>query len=167
MNFLSPKYLNNLAKQKVGEKFLKSNPGTQVEIQAFFGGNQYFMFTKKIYSDVRLVGAPPSSIGKFGADTDNWMWPRHTGDFSVFRIYADKNGNPAEYSENNVPLHPKRWMKISIKGFDEGDYAMIIGFPGRTNHYYTSWEVAERRDIDNAVRINIRELRQKQCWKRC
>lgn len=161
MNFLSPKYLNNLAKQKVGEKFLKSNPGTQVEIQAFFGGNQYFMFTKKIYSDVRLVGAPPSSIGKFGADTDNWMWPRHTGDFSVFRIYADKNGNPAEYSENNVPLHPKRWMKISIKGFDEGDYAMIIGFPGRTNHYYTSWEVAERRDIDNAVRINIRELRQK------
>lgn len=115
MNFLSPKYLNNLAKQKVGEKFLKSNPGTQVEIQAFFGGNQYFMFTKKIYSDVRLVGAPPSSIGKFGADTDNWMWPRHTGDFSVFRIYADKNGNPAEYSENNVPLHPKRWMKISIK----------------------------------------------------
>lgn len=119
------------------------------------------MFTKKIYSDVRLVGAPPSSIGKFGADTDNWMWPRHTGDFSVFRIYADKNGNPAEYSENNVPLHPKRWMKISIKGFDEGDYAMIIGFPGRTNHYYTSWEVAERRDIDNAVRINIRELRQK------
>lgn len=161
MNFLSPKFLNNLAKQKVGEKFLKSNPGTQVEIQPFFGGNQYYLFVKKVYSDIRLVGAPPSSIGKFGADTDNWMWPRHTGDFSVFRIYADKNGNPAEYSENNVPLHPKRWMKISIKGFNEGDFAMIIGFPGRTNHYYTSWEVAERRDIDNAVRINIRDLRQK------
>lgn len=161
MNFLSPKYLNDLAKQKVGEKFLKANPGTQVEIKPFFGGNQYYMFVKKIYPDVRLVGAPPSSIGKFGADTDNWIWPRHTGDFSVFRVYADKNGNPAEYSENNVPLHPKRWMKISIKGFNEGDFAMIIGFPGRTNHYYTSWEVAERRDIDNAVRINIRELRQK------
>ncbi len=109
-----------------------------------------------------MVGAPPSSIGKFGSDTDNWMWPRHTGDFSVFRIYADKNGNPAEYSEQNVPLHPKRWMKISIKGFNEGDFAMMIGFPGRTNHFYTSWEVAERRDIDNAVRINVRELRQKE-----
>lgn len=119
------------------------------------------MFTKKIYSDVRLVGTPPSAIGKFGADTDNWMWPRHTGDFSVFRVYADKNGNPAPYSETNVPLHPKRWMKISIKGFQENDFAMIMGFPGRTNKYYTSWEVAERRDIDNAVRINIRELRQK------
>ena len=88
------------------------------------------------------------------------MWPRHTGDFSVFRIYADKNGNPAPYSKDNVPLRPKRWMKISIKGFDEGDFAMIMGFPGRTNHFYTSWEVAERRDIDNTVRIHIRELRQ-------
>lgn len=160
MNFLSPKFLNGLAKKKVGEKFLQNNPGTEVEIKPFFGGNQYYMFTKKIYSDVRLVGTPPSSIGKFGSDTDNWMWPRHTGDFSVFRVYADKNGNPAQYSENNVPLHPKRWMKISIKGFQENDFAMIMGFPGRTNKYYTSWEVAERRDIDNAVRINIRELRQ-------
>ena len=118
------------------------------------------MFTKKIYSDIRLVGAPPSSIGKFGADTDNWMWPRHTGDFSVFRVYADANGNPAEYAETNVPLHPKRWFKISIKGVEEDDYAMMMGFPGRTNKYYTSWEVAERRDIDNAVRINVRNLRQ-------
>ena len=119
------------------------------------------MFTKKIYSDGRLVGAPPSSIGKFGADTDNWMWPRHTGDFSLFRVYADANGNPAPYSETNVPLRPKRWLKLSIKGVEENDYAMIMGFPGRrTNKYYTSWEVAERRDIDNAVRINIRNLRQ-------
>ena len=90
MNFLSPKFLNGLAKAKVGEKFLQDNPGTEVEIKAFYGGNQYFMFTKKIYSDIRLVGAPPSSIGKFGADTDNWMWPRHTGDFSVFRVYAQR-----------------------------------------------------------------------------
>ena len=161
MNYLSPKYLNGLAKARVGEKFLADNPGTEVEIKPFYGGNQYYMFTKKIYRDVRLVGAPPSSIGKFGSDTDNWMWPRHTGDFSVFRVYADANGNPAEYSEQNVPLRPKRWFKISVRGVNEGDYAMMMGFPGRTNHYYTSWEVAERRDIDNTVRINIRELRQK------
>ena len=161
MNYLSPKHLNGLAKARVGEKFLADNPGTEVEIKPFYGGNQYYMFTKKIYRDVRLVGAPPSSIGKFGSDTDNWMWPRHTGDFSVFRVYADANGNPAEYSERNVPLRPKRWFKISVRGVNEGDYAMMMGFPGRTNHYYTSWEVAERRDIDNMVRINIRELRQK------
>ena len=161
MNYLSPKYLNGLAKARVGEKFLADNPGTEVEIKPFYGGNQYYMFTKKIYRDVRLVGAPPSSIGKFGSDTDNWMWPRHTGDFSIFRVYADANGNPAEYSERNVPLRPKRWFKISVRGVNEGDYAMMMGFPGRTNHYYTSWEVAERRDIDNTVRINIRELRQK------
>ena len=160
MNFLSPKYLNGLAKAKVGEKFLQDHPGTEVEIKAFYGGNVYYMFTKKIYSDIRLVGAPPSSVGKFGADTDNWMWPRHTGDFSVFRVYADANGNPAEYSESNVPLRPKRWFKISVKGVEEDDYAMMMGFPGRTNKYYTSWEVAERRDIDNTVRINIRNLRQ-------
>ncbi len=160
MNFLSPRFLNALARQKAGEQYLSANPGTDVEIKAFYGGNQYYMFTKKIYQDVRLVGAPPSSIGKFGADTDNWMWPRHTGDFSVFRVYADANGNPAEYSEKNVPLRPKRWLKLSLKGINENDFAMMIGFPGRTNKYYTSWEVAERRDIDNAVRINIRNLRQ-------
>ncbi|MDD4515539.1 S46 family peptidase [Massilibacteroides sp.] len=160
MNFLSPKYLNGLAKERIGEAFLQNNPGVDVEIKAFYGGNVYYMFTKKIYSDVRLVGAPPSSIGKFGADTDNWMWPRHTGDFSVFRVYADANGEPAEYSDKNVPLRPKRWLKISLKGVQENDFAMMMGFPGRTNKYYTSWEVEERRDIDNTVRINIRELRQ-------
>lgn len=160
MNFLSPKYLNGLAKARVGEDFLQNNPGVSVEIKAFYGGNVYYMFTMKTYSDVRLVGAPPSSIGKFGADTDNWMWPRHTGDFSVFRVYADANGNPAEYSEQNVPLRPKRWLNISLKGIQENDYAMMMGFPGRTNKYYTSWEVAERRDIDNTIRIRIRELRQ-------
>ncbi|MDR1555759.1 MAG: S46 family peptidase [Tannerellaceae bacterium] len=161
MNFLSPAYLNTLAREKAGEQFLQEHPGTEVEIRAFYEGNQYYMFTKKKYSDVRLVGAPPSSVGKFGADTDNWMWPRHTGDFSLFRVYADANGNPAEYAETNVPLRPKRWLKISIKGIEENDFAMMIGFPGRTNKYYTSWEVAERRDIDNAVRIHIRDLRQK------
>lgn len=160
LNFLSPKYLNGLAETKVGAKFLQEQPGTEVEIKAFYGGNKYYMFTKKVYPDVRFVGAPPSSIGKFGADTDNWMWPRHTGDFSVFRVYADANGDPAEYAETNVPLRPKRWLKISLKGVEENDYAMMMGFPGRTNKYYTSWEVAERRDIDNAVRIRVRDIRQ-------
>ena len=160
MNFQSAKFLNKLARTKVGEKFLQDHPGTEVEIKPFYGGNQYYMFTKKIYSDVRLVGAPPSSIGKFGADTDNWMWPRHTGDFSIFRVYADRNGNPAPYSKENVPLRPKRWLKISLAGIQENDFAMMMGFPGRTNKYYTSYEVAERRDIDNTVRINIRKLRQ-------
>lgn len=159
--YLSPKYLNALAREKVSEKFLSENPGTEVEIKPFFDGNQYFLFIKKIYSDIRLVGAPPSSIGKFGADTDNWMWPRHTGDFSIFRIYADKNGNPASYSPKNIPLRPKRWLKISTKGFQRNDFAMMLGFPGTTNKYYTSWEVAERRDIDNDVRIRMRDIRQK------
>lgn len=158
--FLSPKYLNNLAREMVGEEYLDANKGIDVEIKPFHNGNQYYMFTKKIFSDIRLVGAPPSSIGKFGADTDNWTWPRHTGDFSVFRIYADKDGNPAEYSEDNVPLQPKRWLKVSTKGVEENDFALLLGFPGTTNKFYTSWEVQERRDIDNAVRINMREIRQ-------
>ena len=159
MNYLSPAYLNGLAKNRAGETLL-SQPGIDVEIRAFYGGNQYYMFTKKTYSDVRFVGAPPSSIGKFGADTDNWMWPRHTGDFSIFRVYAAVNGEPAEFATTNVPLRPKHWFRISLDGVRENEFAMMIGFPGRTNQYYTSWEVAERRDIDNAVRIHFRELRQ-------
>ena len=158
--FLSPNYLNSLARELVGVEYLAENKGVDVEIKPFHNGNQYYMFTRKVYSDIRLVGAPPSSIGKFGADTDNWTWPRHTGDFSLFRIYADKEGNPAEYSEDNVPLQPKRWLNISTKGVEENDFAMLIGFPGTTNKFYTSWEVKERRDIDNAVRINMREIRQ-------
>lgn len=157
--FLSPSYLNRIAREKAGDELLAA-PGTEVEIKPFFNGNQYYMFTKKIYSDVRLVGAPPSSIGKFGADTDNWTWPRHSGDFALFRIYADKDGNPAGYSPQNVPLKPKRWLKISTEGVDENDFAMMLGFPGTTHKYYTSWEVAERRDIDNRVRIDMREVRQ-------
>ena len=143
------------------EKLRAENPGMTINIQPFFGGNQYFAFVMEVYRDIRLVGTPPTSIGKFGGETDNWMWPRHTGDFSVFRVYADANGNPAPYSDKNVPLRPKRWFKISLKGVQENDYAMMMGFPGRTNKYYTSWEVAERRDIDNTVRIHIRDLRQK------
>ncbi|MFA6863692.1 MAG: S46 family peptidase [Dysgonamonadaceae bacterium] len=159
--FLSPLYLNNLARDLVGVEYLANNKGVDVEIKPFFEGNQYYMFTKKIYSDIRLVGAPPSSIGKFGADSDNWTWPRHSGDFSLFRIYADKDGNPADYSKDNIPLKPKRWLKISTKGVEENDFAMLLGFPGTTNKFYTSWEVQERRDIDNEVRINMRDIRQR------
>lgn len=159
--YLSPSYLKSIASERVGEVVLKNIQGLDFEIKPFYNGNRYYMFTKKIYSDIRLVGAPPSSIGKFGADTDNWMWPRHTGDFCVFRIYADKDGNPAPYSPSNVPLKPKRWLTISSRGINENDFAMIIGFPGTTYQYFTSWEVQERRDIDNAVRINIRNIRQK------
>ncbi len=158
--FLSPSYLNRIAKEKARE-YLNKNIGTDVEIKPFFEGNRYYMFSKKVYSDVRLVGAPPSSIGKFGADTDNWMWTRHTGDFCLFRIYTDKKGNPASYSPDNIPFKPKKWLQLSTEGVEENDFAMIIGFPGTTNKYYTSWEVAERRDIDNDVRINMREIRQK------
>ena len=158
--FLSPTYLNRIARERVESTYLSESPGTEVEIKPFFNGNQYYLFTKKVYSDVRLVGAPPSSIGKFGADTDNWTWPRHTGDFSLFRIYTDKEGNPASYSPDNVPLKPKKWLTISTNGVSEGDFAMMMGFPGTTHKYYTSWEVAERRDIDNSVRIHMREVRQ-------
>lgn len=158
--YLSPSYLKRVAIEKVGEDFLSNNPGMDVEIKPFFEGNQYFMFVKKIYSDVRLVAAPPSSIGKFGADTDNWTWPRHTGDFSVFRIYADKDGNPADYSPNNVPLKPKRWLTISTAEKSENDFVMMMGFPGTTNKFYTSWEVEERRDIDNEILIDMRKVRQ-------
>ncbi|MDR3244902.1 MAG: S46 family peptidase [Prevotellaceae bacterium] len=129
-------------------------------VTPMFGGNDFYLFVYKIYSDVRMVGAPPSSIGKFGADTDNWMWPRHTGDFSLFRVYADSNGNPATYSENNVPLKPKHHLPISLKGFEEGDFAMVMGFPGSTQRYMTSWEVDERISINNANMIKIRGVRQ-------
>ena len=160
MNFLSPKFLNGLAKAKVGEKFLQDNPGTEVEIKAFYGGNQYFMFTKKIYSDIRLVGAPPSSIGKFGADTDNWMWPRHTGDFSVFRVYAGQDNRPADYSPENRPYKAEKFLKISLDGYKEGDFAMIMGFPGSTQRYMTSYEIDDMLNVSNPNRIFIRGERQ-------
>ena len=159
MNYLSTNYLNGLARARAGETVLQQS-GVSVEIRAFYGGNQYYMFTRKTYSDVRMVGAPPSSIGKFGADTDNWEWPRHTGDFSIFRVYADANNEPSNYATTNVPLRPKRWLSISLDGVNENDFAMMIGFPGRTNQYYTSWEVKERQEIDNDIRIHFRELRQ-------
>ena len=121
--------------QKIIDQYKQKFKNRKIVIKPFFNGNQYFLFVYKVYKDLRLVGTPPSSIGKFGGDTDNWMWPRHTGDFSLFRIYADKNGEPAPYSPDNVPLKPKKFFEISIKGYKEGDFTMVMGYPGRTNEY--------------------------------
>lgn len=133
--------------------------GTHYEamIKPFFKGNRYFMFVTETYMDVRLVGAPPSSIGKFGSDTDNWMWPRHTGDFSIFRIYADKDNNPAEYSEDNVPYKPNRHLTISTQGVKPGDFTMVYGFPGRTDEYLPAVAVKQITQVLNPAKISIRE----------
>ncbi len=121
-----------------------------------FGGNQYLLFLYETYYDVRLVGTPPSSIGKFGGDTDNWMWPRHTGDFCIFRIYTASDGKPAYYSKDNVPFQPKRYLKVNKGGVKKDDYVMIIGFPGTTNRYYTSYEVQSVLDITAPYTVMIR-----------
>ncbi len=131
------------------------------EVNTFFKGNDFYLFVYETFKDIRLVGAPPSSIGKYGADTDNWMWPRHTGDFSIFRIYADKNGNPAEYSEDNVPYKPKHFFPVSIKGIEKGDFAMTMGYPGSTTRYMTSWGVAQTIKNENSIRIKLRGIKQK------
>ncbi|RZJ34972.1 MAG: S46 family peptidase [Flavobacterium sp.] len=133
-----------------------------VSVRPFFQGNEYYYFVYQDYKDVRLVGTPPESIGKFGGDTDNWEWPRHTGDFSMFRVYADKNGNPAEYSKDNVPLQPKHYLPVSLKGVQENDFAMILGYPGRTNRWmpaggieqnvkyaYPAWVEGAKTGMDN------------------
>ncbi|RDI12269.1 S46 family peptidase [Flavobacterium sp. AG291] len=117
------------------EKENSENGKYVVSVRSFFQGNEFYYFVYQDYNDVRLVGTPPESIGKFGGDTDNWEWPRHTGDFSMFRVYADANGNPAEYSEKNVPLKPKHYLPVSLKGVQENDFAMILGYPGRTNRW--------------------------------
>lgn len=128
-----------------------------VMIKAFFEGSQYFMFVTETYNDVRLVGAPPSSIGKFGADTDNWVWPRHTGDFAVFRIYAGPDNKPAEYSEENVPLKPRHFLPVSMDGVQEGDFTMVFGFPGRTEEYLPHMAIDQRVRVVNPARIKVRE----------
>ena len=158
-NYLSPKYLKEVAERFSSEQGIALTPGRKLELKAFYGGNRYYLFIKTTYSDIRMVGAPPSSIGKFGADTDNWMWPRHTGDFSMFRIYADANGEPAEYSESNVPLKTPKFLPISIKGLNEGDYAMIMGFPGSTERYLTQSEVKQRMNAVNQAMIDMRGVR--------
>ena len=137
----------------------KEGKGLRATVEALYYGNQYFLFVYREYSDVRLVGAPPSSIGKFGGDTDNWMWPRHTGDFSMFRIYADKDNNPAEYSKDNVPYKPKKFFRISTGGVQEGDFTFIYGFPGSTKEYIHSEGVRYIEEIGDPHKIALRTLR--------
>ncbi|MBU2650232.1 MAG: S46 family peptidase, partial [Bacteroidetes bacterium] len=127
-----------------------------VVTKGFFGGNEYYLFVYEVYTDVRLVGCPPSSVGKFGGDTDNWMWPRHTGDFCIFRVYTAPDGSPAAYNkEKNVPMKPKHHLPVSIAGYDKGDFAMIWGYPGSTERYLTSYGVEHNMDYLYPALINI------------
>ena len=145
--------------QALIDEAVKEGKGLRATVEALYYGNQYFLFLYREYADVRLVGAPPSSIGKFGGDTDNWMWPRHTGDFSMFRIYADKDNNPAPYSKDNVPYRPKKYFHISTKGVHEGDFTFIYGFPGRTQEYIHSEGVRYIEEIGDPHKIHLRTLR--------
>jgi hypothetical protein len=129
-------------------------------VQPFFGGNQFYMMVYERYTDVRLVGTPPSSIGKFGGDTDNWMWPRHTGDFALFRVYTGPDGLPADYSETNIPMIPRHHLPVSTRGIEGGDFSMVLGYPGGTSRYMTSFEVDEVLRVTHPNRIKIRGLRQ-------
>ena len=138
---------------------VKEGKGLRANVEALFYGNQYFLFVFRTFRDVRLVGAPPSSIGKFGGDTDNWMWPRHTGDFSIFRIYADQDNNPADYSPDNVPYHPKKFFKISTKGVKEGDFTFVYGCPGSTKEYVTADEVEYTGSVSDPKKIALRTQR--------
>ncbi|WP_430810797.1 MULTISPECIES: S46 family peptidase [unclassified Carboxylicivirga] len=132
----------------------------QISVKDYFEGNQFFLIAYETFKDIRFVGAPPSSIGKFGFDTDNWMWPRHTGDFSMFRVYCGPDGKPAEYSKDNKPYKPAHHLPVSLKGVQMDDYAMTIGFPGSTERYLTSWGIAERMEIINHARIKPRGVKQ-------
>lgn len=144
----------------------KATAGNDYEgsVKDFFDGNQYFLYLYETYNDVRLVGAPPQSIGKFGGDTDNWEWPRHTGDFSIFRIYSSKDGKPATYSADNVPMTPKKFLPVSIKGVKNGDFAMVYGYPGKTDRFLTSNGVKVATEETNPVIVKLRDIRLK-AWK--
>ena len=149
----------NQAAENLINEAKKNNPHCSVDIQSFYNSNVYYLIVYKTYEDIRFVGAPPSSIGKFGADTDNWMWPRHTGDFSMFRVYMAPDGSPAEYAPENVPLKAKNHLKISMSGVQEGDYTMIMGYPGRTTRFQTSPELKFQIE-QNDIRIAARTIRQ-------
>ena len=143
--------INKVTKAAVKEAWQTAN------VKSFYKGNQYFLIITEVYKDIRMVGAPPTSIGKFGSDTDNWMWPRHTGDFSMFRIYADANNRPAEYSKDNVPYKPKHFLPISLDGVEENDFNLVFGFPGRTNAYLPAVGVSQIVNVLNPAKIEIRE----------
>ncbi|MEO8415100.1 MAG: S46 family peptidase [Ginsengibacter sp.] len=145
--------------QQITDKVADPSISISGKVYSMFKGNQYIMFVYKIYKDIRLVGAPPESVGKFGGDTDNWEWPRHTGDYSIFRVYATKDGTPATYSADNVPLKPKWFLPVSLKGYDDGDFAMIYGYPGSTNRYETSYGIKLKNEIDNPSLVHLRDVR--------
>ena len=149
--------------REISDKIVKkATEGNDYEamVKSFFAGNQFYLVVYERFKDVRFVGAPPSSIGKFGFDTDNWMWPRHTGDFSIFRVYCGPDGKPAEYSPDNKPYKPKHFLPVSIKGIEKNDFTMTIGFPGSTSRYLTSWGIEERMNIINETRIKVRGVKQ-------
>ncbi|MFC4263004.1 S46 family peptidase [Ferruginibacter yonginensis] len=145
----------------ITDKVADKDNGLAGRIYSMFKGNQYLMYVYKTYRDIRLVGAPPESVGKFGGDTDNWEWPRHTGDFSIFRVYASKDGKPADFSAENIPLKPKAFLPVSIKGIKDGDYAMIYGYPGSTNRYETSYGIKLKNEIENPSLVGLRDMRLK------
>ena len=148
-----------VAKNSATLKKELSEGGFDVDIKEMFSGNKYYAYIYQTFNDVRLVGTPPESVGKYGGDTDNWMWPRHTGDFSMFRVYASKDNKPADYSKDNVPYQPKHHLPVSMKGVEKGDFAMIWGFPGSTDRYLSSWGVKNATDIDQPARVKIRRAK--------
>ena len=161
---IKEEHLRLAAADSIGQAMADSVGNTEfqaADVVPFYNNNKYFLIVYDVFNDVRMVFAPPSSVGKFGGDTDNWMWPRHTGDFSMFRIYAGKDNRPAEYSTKNVPYRADEYLRISLDGYDEGDFAMIMGFPGSTQRYMTSYEIDRMLTITNPQRIFIRGERQK------
>lgn len=145
--------------KEITDKVADKENGIYGRVYSMFKGNQHIMYVYKVYTDIRLVGAPPESVGKFGGDSDNWEWPRHTGDFSIFRVYATKDGKPAAYSPDNVPLKPKWFLPVSLKGYKDGDYAMIYGYPGGTNRYETSYGIQLKNQIENPSLVTLRDVR--------
>jgi hypothetical protein len=145
----------------LNQEYSNVDNGVEARVNALFKGNQYLVFVYQRYKDIRLVGTPPESVGKFGGDTDNWEWPRHTGDFSVFRVYADKDGKPSDYSASNTPLKPKYFLPVSIKGLKDGDFSMIFGYPGGTNRYESSYGVKLKTEVENPSLVELRDMRLK------
>lgn len=161
---LDAEYLDSVM-NAVEKEYSEANPDRYCLVKSYYTGNAYYVSLYKVYNDIRLVFTPTQTLGKFGGDTDNWMWPRQTCDFSVFRIYADKDGNPAEYSRDNVPLKAKRYARVSLDGFRPGDYCMTVGYPGSTDRYLSSYGIRERVDGINISMIDVRGLKQS-VWKR-
>ncbi|RYF82025.1 MAG: serine protease, partial [Chitinophagaceae bacterium] len=150
--------------KSITDKVADADNGKAGRIYSMFKDNQYIMYVYQTYRDIRLVGTPHESVGKFGGDTDNWEWPRHTGDFSVFRVYAAKDGKPAAHSKENVPFKPKHHLPVSIKGVKDGDFAMIFGYPGSTNRYETSYGIQLKNDIENPSLVALRDMRLKNMY---